>query len=532
MPQDRVPILKRLQQVALGLLKILKRLQQEALGLLDDHRVASEDQDRLHPFKRFIHFWILVGRSFIKNRCMIRATALAYTTLLSLVPLLVVGVGVTTSLLRTDAANTRGMVEQVIDNLVPQLKDIPVGNTEGPAAQGPTNGTAQPSDLGPDRRTALPGPGAGPLEPSAQNAREEVIGAIMGFIRNSNAAGVGAISTLTLVLVAIGLLSTIEATFNDIWGVTRGRSWLARIVQYWAAITLGPLILLFATTSALGAQFESVQQQVLVGLDLEKHGQLGVALMNVLAQLGQLGHLLLPLFLLTLAFAVLYQLMPATSVNWKAAAVGGLVAGLLWWLNSLLTGVFTSKVVSYSTLYGGAAVMPVFLLGLYLSWVILLFGAQVSYAFQNRRTYLQEKQAEVVSQRGREFVALRMMTRIAQCFHRGDTPPTITHLSEELGVSSQLLARLIGILRQARLVTEVNTSNPGYLPARPLDQISCDDVLEVLRSSQGPEPFTHTDEVQGRLRGAYDEICSAGRPAARDRTLLMLVREDGTPPNT
>jgi len=515
-------------------LATFKKLQNEVLGLFDDHRVASQDQDRLHPSKRFLHFWILVGRSFLKNRCMIRATALAYTTLLSLVPLLVVGLGVTTSMLKTNEESTEDMVEQVIDNLVPQLRLIPAGDTNAPSALEPESGGVSSANSPPpaadsteplvrDPEAAPEGAEAEATPPPA-DAREEVIETIMGFIRNSNTAGVNAISTITLILVAIGLLSTIEATFNDIWGVTRGRSWFARIIQYWAAITLGPLILLFATTFAVGAQFEAFQDKFFGSVGLETFGRF----------LMEMVYLFLPLLLISIAFALLYQLMPATAVNWKAAAVGGLVAGLLWWLNGQLNVVFASKVLRFSTVYGSAAVLPVFLLGLYFSWLILLFGAQVSYAFQNRRTYLQEKQAEVVSQRGREFVALRMMTRIAERFHKGIAPPSVTQLADELRVSSQLLARLIRQLQEAQLLTEVNTANPGYVPARPLDRITCDDVLEILRSTQGqrPEPFTSQQEFERPLLGAYEEIYAACRPLARNRTLLMLVQESplSTPP--
>lgn len=490
--------------------KTLKRLKIEILGLLDDYRVASQDQDRLHPLKRFIHFWILVVRSFLKNRCMIRATALAYTTLLSLVPLLVVGLGVTTSMLKTNQDNTRDMVERVIDNLVPQLREMPsaspapekAGTSEEQAAT--TEITAQETE-----NPATPQP----------SARHEVIETIMGFIRNSNAAGLSAISTLTLVLVAIGLLSTIEATFNDIWGVTRGRSWFARIIQYWAAITLGPTIILFATTFAVGTQFETFQDKIF--------GTVGLS--TIRPFLTEVIARLLPLVLVSVAFALLYQLMPATAVHWKAAAVGGLVSGLLWWLNGQYTAVFASKVVSYSTVYGSAAVLPVFLLGLYLSWLILLFGAQVSYAFQNRRTYLQEKQAEIISQRGRELTALRMMTEIARRFHKGDTAPTVTELADNLRVSSQLLARLLRLLKETRLITEASTTVPGYLPARPINQISCDDILEVLRNSpeQGRGTKVAPDESNGGpLSHAYESISSASRPVAQKQTLLMLVELD------
>jgi len=77
----------------------IKRLQAEAQALLDDRGLAVVDEARLHPFKKFVHFWVLVGRTFIRNRCLVRASALAYTTLLALIPLLAVGLGVSTKML-------------------------------------------------------------------------------------------------------------------------------------------------------------------------------------------------------------------------------------------------------------------------------------------------------------------------------------------------------------------------------------------------------------------------------------------------
>src|SRR5208282_4677745 len=120
----------------------------------------------------------------------------------------------------------------------------------------------------------------------------------------------------------------------------------------------------------------------------------------------------LPLVVLWLAFALLYQLVPNTKVNFSAALAGGIVAGSLWHLNNVFGFLYASRVVANSRIYGSLGLIPVFMIGLYFSWAILLFGAQIAYAFQNRQAYLQDKLAENVNQRGREFIALRLMTCI------------------------------------------------------------------------------------------------------------------------
>ena len=98
--------------------------------------------------------------------------------------------------------------------------------------------------------------------------------------------------------------------------------------------------------------------------------------------------------------------MPNTKVHWRAALAGGLAGGMLFHLNNVVSVLYVSRVVSNSKIYGSLGLVPVFMIGLYFSWLILLFGAQVAYAFQNRATYLEEKQVENINQRGREFVAL------------------------------------------------------------------------------------------------------------------------------
>src|SRR5207247_7682604 len=98
----------------------------------------------------------------------------------------------------------------------------------------------------------------------------------------------------------------------------------------------------------------------------------------------------LPVLVVCSTFALLYMLMPNTKVRWRAALVGGLVGGTLFHLNNVVSVLYVSRVVSNSKIYGSLGLVPVLMIGLYFSWLILLFGAQVAYAFQNRATYLEE----------------------------------------------------------------------------------------------------------------------------------------------
>src|SRR3989441_11856170 len=113
----------------------IKKLQAEAQVLLDDRGIATLDATQLHPFKKFAHFWVLVGKSFVRNRCPVRASALAYTTLLALIPLLAVGLGVSTKLLQSSQDQQAELIQTVVDGLAPQLGLVPATTEERDAAR-------------------------------------------------------------------------------------------------------------------------------------------------------------------------------------------------------------------------------------------------------------------------------------------------------------------------------------------------------------------------------------------------------------
>jgi len=155
--------------------------------------------------------------------------------------------------------------------------------------------------------------------------------------------------------------------------------------------------------------------------------------------------------------------------------------------------------------------------------LILLFGAQVAYAFQNRATYLEEKQIENINQRGREFVALRLMTCVGLRFGRGEPARNVSEIGKELGVPTRLVLQVMNTLCAARLVVEVAGPEPSYVPARPLGAISCHDILLAMRASQGQELATRDEPTRIEVFGEFARIQEAERQAADSVSLLALV---------
>ena len=467
-----------------GALTKLKKLYEEGLAFFHEKGIERTHDAQRPWFLRFAHFWLLVGKSFVRNRCPVRASALAYSTLLALIPMLAVVLSISASVLKSRGEEP---IRQFIDKLVETIAPY-------------TNADAKKTGLNPDAQFST---GAQHL---AAVKREEAVQKINEFINNTQSGAIGVTGTIALVAVAISMLMRIEATFNDIWGVTRSRSWYLQVLLYWATISLAPVLLIVA-----------------IGLTSGPHFQATKGLLLDMPFVGGLLFKLLPIAVLCFLFAMLYQLMPNTHVRPAASFTGGAVAAALWYVNNLLGVNFVSRVTANNAIYGSLGMIPIFMIGLYLSWLILLFGGQVAYAFQNRQAYLQEKLAESVTQRGREFIALRVMTHIALAFHRGGLPPTVDQIAVALTVPSKLISQLVQTLEHARLLIEAGNHDNGLTPARPLEQITAHHILQALRAGQGQEPGTADDALRGIVRQEFERIGDAERAVAGNVTLKELV---------
>jgi membrane protein len=279
-----------------------------------------------------------------------------------------------------------------------------------------------------------------------------------------------------------------------------------RIILYWGVLTLVPVLLVGALGLASGPHFQTSK-----------------AFITRAPFIGSLIFRMLPVVVLCLTFATFYMLMPNTKVQWKAALIGGFTGGLLFHINNLVSVLYVSRVISYSRIYGSLGLVPVFIVGLYLSWLILLFGAQMAYAYQNRTSYLEEKQVEHINQRGREFIALRLITCVGQRFIQGVPPPSVTAISEELNVPTRLIEQTMHTLCGAYLIAETVGAEPAYLPARPLEQITCHDVLMAMRASHGRELATREEPARNEVYGEFSRIEAAEREAAASVTILALA---------
>ncbi|MGF1511727.1 MAG: YhjD/YihY/BrkB family envelope integrity protein [Myxococcota bacterium] len=372
----------------------------------------------------------VVVSSFARERLKLRAAALTYVSLLSLVPALAVAFSLFTAF---------GGLEQVGNKLREEV-----------------------------------------IRSLAGAQQETVVRYLDQFIQGANAGRVGAIGTAFLFVTVIFLVADVERAFNDIWGVTRGRSWLKRFQVFWPLITVGPLVvgLTFSLTAAIAASdFVRTVEDQLIGAQI----------------LGRLGATALT----CLFFGFMYQIVPNTSVRWDAALVGGLVGGLFWALAQNLYAVYAANAITYSAIYGSLSAIPLFIVWVYLSWNIALLGAVMTFAIQSARTYEPERP---VSQHERELVAAQVALAVALRFGRGDGPVPTQQLIDDANVppriANQVLEELVdaGFLAEAALGEGI-----GFLPARPPDQTTLFDVLRALRHGNNVEALDNSSDAFGRI---------------------------------
>ncbi len=462
--------------------------------------------------ERFVHFWALVCRQFIRQRCLVRASALSYSTLLAMIPLLVVAFSVTSTLLKdTDVEKLNQFVEKAVSSLAPPA-NIPTNSISlNPNAVefADTNAVAENNfpDGAAGTNMVASSTAAPPAAPAVTiNTQKEVARWIHDLVQKTSSGTLGITGMIVLIFTAISLLRGIEETFNDIWGVTRGRNWFLQIMLYWTILTLGPLLLVSA-----------------LGVTGSVHLQNTRSFMEQSPFLAPVYAHVLPIAIISLMLALFYKLTPNTKVEFGAALVGGLCAGAAWHGYNQLGFILVQRAFGASAFYGNLFLIVLVMGGLYVVWLILLFGAQIAYAYQNRAAYLQDRLAENVNQRGREFVALRIMTCLGQRFQNGERPATVPQISAELGVPSRLTQSVLRTLTSTRLVTEVAGAEAAFAPARPLETINAYDILLAMRTGGGQELPLSENPALAEIYGEFARIEQAERETATTISLLALA---------
>ncbi len=310
----------------------------------------------------------------------------------------------------------------------------------------------------------------------------ELVKLIDGFIDGSKSSTAGVVGVLTLIVIVVQLFTTVENVFNEIWGVRRGRSWVMRVVYYWTVLTLGA-VLFFAAVTALsaGAFFNFFAQNMPFGI-----GTTIVAVMRwALPSLS--------IVLLVMILTLFYKFIPNTRVLWLSALIGAVVVAALVMVNNYLAFLYLSKVIQQRSFFGSLGILPILMFGLYIFWLFILLGGQVSYAVQNVHFRNSQAAWNTLAESMRERLSLTVLLRIGRRFRDCLPPCTASDLGVQLGVPTQVLNECLNRLVQMSLLSPVpppaNEDNTDfrYQPARPLNRMTLSDFKQ-MDDDHGSDP--------------------------------------------
>lgn len=437
---------------------------------------------------------------FNETKAASRAAALSFSSLLGLGPLVAITVLIAGFTLDqkdpTLAANTLG---RLINFVAPQVgqypqselaKQPPPAEPEEPTAIRGTDTEAK-SDIPPppeiraaETRTAL--------EPAPVNPK--LVELLNNFISGARSGSGGAFGFFMFILIVLFLFKTVEDTFNEIWGVRSGRSLLMRVVYYWTVLTLGA-VLFFASVTLLSASaFLNVFSGAIERLPFS-------------AQMALALQWSLPAFSFTLLVVLLtafYRVIPNTRVYWRAALIGAVVVASLLMLNNYLAFLYLKRVIFEESLYGSLGILPVLMFGLYVFWLYVLIGGQISYAVQNVHFRNSQAAWTHLSETMRERLLLVVLLSICRRFRDCNPPMSAAELSSSIKVPTQILNECLNRLVDLKLITPLPAPSDDdigdllYQPARPLNRIT---LLEFKRldDNHGDDPvgnsLEHLDPV-------------------------------------
>ncbi len=332
--------------------------------------------------------------------------------------------------------------------------------------------------------------------PSTGATVREYLAQFASQARSLTAVGVG-----FLIVTAYMMLKTIETTFNNIWQVERSRTGIASFLLYWAVLSLGPLLLgLGFVLSSYVASLPLFSDATVVLGGRER----------VLS--------LLPLLLSSAAFTLIYAAVPNCRVPFKHALVGGVVVALLFEAAKRGFALFVSQFPSYELVYGAFAAVPMFLAWIYISWLIVLVGAELVRAQHSYRHRLQSVDSELL-------LALRLLESFWRAQRKGELCPEAKLTEQWPDIPAAAILAMVERLVQLNIV--IRSDAGGLLLRQDLSVLSVDKLacrLDVtLSSAQKGLGVAWVPEFNRRLAGVSER-----RRQLLDIDLVALFSYDGT----
>lgn len=332
--------------------------------------------------------------------------------------------------------------------------------------------------------------------------------AVIDIVMRTNLRTLGWVGVAVLFVTAVQTLSSIEASFNRIWGVRESRSLWRKFTNYTSVIVVVPVLVMtaFAASATLKGFFLSAR-----GIEV---GRLSATLLSVA-----------PVAVAWLGFFLLFVFMPNTQVRRRPAAFGALITAFLWIAWQRLYVSMQVSLSRYDAVYGAFASIPIFLLWLYVSWMLILFGAEIAFAIQNHATYHMERMASRASVFARLSLAISLVLEATRAL-RGDRDPVdLASYAGSHQVPIRMVNEVAGQLARAGMIAE-RADLPGVIALiRDPDRLRVGHVVHAILGDGAMPESLGPDRMEPALAAALSGLRGLLEDQAQNPTFRSLAEK-------
>ena len=293
--------------------------------------------------------------------------------------------------------------------------------------------------------------------------QEEVLNWIIeyanNFLENTKSGYLAGIGIVILIWSVIQVLGNIESAFNRIWQIKKPRSYVRKFTDYLTVILVAPVFMVLASTLTVS-----------ISGALTRFSEAYPILEHLSFIVGSL-----PFVIVWFLFAFIYMVMPNTKVHFKSAFIAGLIAGTLFQFTQWAYIYFQIGVSKYGAVYGSLAALPLFIIWMQVSWLIVLLGAEISFANQNVNLYEYESDSLLLSPRLKKILTFLVANLVVQNFKEGGEPLTSTEISRKLKIPVRLVREIVDALVNVKIFSELileDQKERAYQPAIDIHKIT------------------------------------------------------------
>jgi membrane protein len=417
------------------------------------HDLSTKSNRRTFLIRQ-ARIYILAFKGFFEDRASVKAAALTYFTMLSIVPIFAIAFAISRNFGFEDR------MHEVINNNMQGQEEILKWVTD-------------------------------------------MVDKLLVKTKGGILAGIGGI---VLFWSVIQVLNNIEASFNDIWQIRKARSPMRKFSDYLAIMILSPFAI--GLSGSIMVKIQSTAETFELFKPL-----IGFLIRTV------------PFLSIWILFTIVYIVMPNTKVKFRYAVIAGIFAGTVAILFQSLYQDLQIGVFRFNTLYGSIAAIPLFLMWLQITWLIVLMGAEISFAYQNIEHYEFEENALNLSHNNKRILTLLISYHIIKNFEEGGDPWNTDTLSHELGMPLRLVNELVYELVEAGILAEMAADNPkdrSYLPAVDINRITVEYIYSKMELTGGDHMVVTESDELNRITKINDHILHSIRESPSNILLKDL----------